>query len=262
MVKESIHTKEHIEIPMEYDKTKYKIDYVELLNVLVIHRLSDNALVCVSKENPTYAIQIDLENQTHFVIGEYDDKNQYYKFSDYILDENRNFVELKNTFKTDSGHLNDIRIGNHTFKVENSYLYNLKKLSPLFRRIYIDKEIISQNNAILVEKEWFSTVVLETTRYFIDLDTLECISPIYSKLQDRFISIYTQQELEEQMKRKKSSFPINDQETPETLFKITEYMEIKKYLELVEQYLSSPNIYNDSAMTLKKDYVSKFRLKK
>ena len=101
MVKESIYIERLCRrIPIEYDETKYKIIGIDKLQAIVIQRLSDGAIVYISNQCPDYVIQINLENQTHFVIGEYDFENECDKLKDYTLCEYQNYVELQNSFET------------------------------------------------------------------------------------------------------------------------------------------------------------------
>ncbi len=268
MVKESIYIKDYGKIPVEYDETKYRIDCIDKLNVLTIHRLSDNKIIYISNPYPTYAVQIDLDKQTHFVIGNH--KEHCNKLCDYILDDGEDYVRLKDEFETEYWCLDDIRIGNHTFKVEDDHysarLYNLKDLSELFDRIYMDNKMLCKNNIILVEKRWFtftSETIEEKIRYFIDVDTLECVSPIHSTLQNRFIPIYTKQEIKEKAKQlEKLGKYLDIDRSP---FSITEDLEIIKYYQLLISYVSGSKIYNDidnDTLEIKEDYVRKFGLKK
>ena len=123
MVKENIHIEGYGEISVEYDKTKYKIMGVDTLKKVVIQRLSDGAIVYISNQCPDYVLQINLENQTHFVIGECD--NECVKLNDYTLCDYQNYVELQESFETDSCYIDDIRVGEHTLTDKIRYLIDV-----------------------------------------------------------------------------------------------------------------------------------------
>ncbi len=248
MIKENIEFRGNKTIPIEYDRTKYKIMGIDALKKVVIQRLSDGAIVYISNQCPDYIIQINLENQTHFVIGECDNENECAKLNDYTLREYRDYVELQESFETDSCHLNDVRVGKHTFMVEpdgySCNLYNLKQKSKRYNRVYNDKRLNFGKNTLLVEevvKDDYSNLS-DKIRYLIDVDTYKIVSDIKSEMQHRDIPIYTDP----------NNFNVDD---------VTIYFEIERYLNLIpEEYYKGPKIYKGYD-NINEEYVRSFKRK-
>ncbi len=259
MVKENIHIEGYGEISVEYDKTKYKIMGVDTLKKVVIQRLSDGAIVYISNQCPDYVLQINLENQTHFVIGECD--NECVKLNDYTLCDYQNYVELQESFETDSCYIDDIRVGEHTFIVDSDgyscNLYNLKQLSKRYKRIYNDNRLDFGKNTLLVEDvvDGYSTLT-DKIRYLIDVDTYEIVSNIKSEMQQRDIPIYTE---EDRKKLKEKLLEEGNFLNPNcNVENVTIYYEIERYLNLIpEKYYKGQDVYNYSKIN--EEYVRSFK---
>ncbi len=247
MIKESIEIRGTKTIPIVYDAKKYKIIAIDALKKVAIQRLSDGAIVYISNQCPDYVIQINLENQTHFVIGECDD-DKCAKLNDYTLCEYRNYVELQKSFETDSCCIDDIRVGEHTFIVDTDgyscKLYNLKQLSKRYKRVYNDKRLDFGKNTLLVEEVVTGDYsnLTDKIRYLINVDTYEIVSNIKSEMQQRDIPIYTDP----------NNFNLDD---------VTIHFEIERYLNLIpEKYYKGSNVYKGYD-EINEEYVRSFKRK-
>lgn len=101
--------------------------------------------------------------------------------------------------------------------------------------------------------------IIDTITYGINPDTLEIITPIWSEMQQRYISIYTHEQVDELQKNLNKAINTSDF----SLGDITIYFEIEKYLDMLVSYISTQKkIYLDSMESeINEDFVKSFSRK-
>ena len=114
-------------------------------------------------------------------------------------------LRLRKQFDYDGSTLDQCRITDSSFMVDQKgyggSIYNLKEKSKEFDYIYNDKkinEIVGKNILMVSEIKRASTnLVSDTITYGIDPETFEIVTPIWSELQQRYIDIYTDKQVDE-----------------------------------------------------------------
>jgi len=268
MYKIELKTENRSTINLEYDNTKYDFEHVKHKGLIILRRLSDNKILDVFSDKVGFIIQYDKDDESNFLMTDYsEDKILFKHFIDFGKSE---VLYLKNKFECGSIHLSDCRINDECYVVEHSYyggcLYNLVDKSKQFDNIYNDERVksILKDNILLVSKKIDSHSRIEDTiTYGIDLQSFRIVTPIYSKLQQRYIPIYTREQVDEINKEfnKKGQFiRVYDF----SLEDITIYLEVTRYLELLDNYLEEPKgVYLDlSQDEINEPFVKKFTLNK
>lgn len=259
-------------IYLEYDKEKYDIEYVKTKNMIILRRLADNQILEIFSDAIGFIVQCDINEQTNFLVTDYskDDKSkeEKIKFKHYIDRNSSDSLYLKNEFECDSIHLESCRITDYSYLVEQSLyggaLYNLDKKSKMFDQVYNDKQIngIIGDNTLLVSETlnacWNSKIT-DTITYGINPETFEITTAIWSELQQREISVYTKEQINEISKDlRKKGYWLNTQDY--SLGDITIHLEVEKYLDKLAEYLERPeSVYLDSMHDkINENFVKKF----
>lgn len=203
---------------LEYDKDKFDIEYVEEAGKFLIRNLTDGEIMAAFDETIGFIIQSYQ--------GSYKIPN--FVVSSFILDENGNVkgsklthyvaswnneLEIRGEFDTDFQVLpGELRMSDHTYLVNgerlledntpSKKLYNLKKTSDLFYKVYTDPEVkaslkkITDKEMVLVSDRVQEGEVIDDIIYGLDPETFEAVTPIWSSLQQKFIEPYTDKVLE------------------------------------------------------------------
>ena len=270
MYKTVLETERNNRIDLEYDNQKYEIEYVKRKNMIILKRISDSKILDIFSDKIGFIVQQDGESQTNFLVTDYSDldkgEKKSVKFKHFVDYGSSDALYLEKEFNCNSIWLSDCRINDGCYIVEQSgyggCIYNLNKKSKRFDNIYHDERInsILGDNILLVSREIDShSRIKDTITYGINLNSFEIVTPIYSKLQQRYIPIYTKEQVDEINKEfhKKGQFiRIYDF----SLEEITIYLEVTRYLELLDAYLEEPKeVYLDfSREKINEPFVKKF----
>lgn len=202
---------------LEYDKDKFDIEYVEEVGKFIIRNLTDGEVIAMFDESIGFIIQSyqGKYKNPNFVVSSwtFDEKENVNgsKLTHYVASWN-NELEIRGEFNTDFQVLpGELRMSEHTYLVNgecqisdnipSKKLYNLKKTSNLFTKVYTDPEIkaalkkIIDREMILVSDTVQEGDVVDEIIYGLDPETFEAVTPIWSSLQNRFIEPYTEEVL-------------------------------------------------------------------
>lgn len=245
---------------IEYDEERFDVEYVAHKNMLVLRRLEDNKVLEIFSDEIGFLIQAEKDEETHFILTDYSEveENEKPKFKHYIAGKNE--LVLKNEFECDSIWLSELYIADNSFLVEDNsngcFIYNLNEKSKKFKKVYNDdnvKKIIGENVLLVSEerKFIFDSSINDTITYGIDPKTFEIVTPIWSDLQQRYINIYTEQQLNE-----KRIIP-----NGASLSEMTISFEIDKYLNKLSYYFEKPkNVYLDfNSNKVNEEFVKTFK---
>lgn len=255
---------------VEYNNKEYNIEYDNKDNV-ILKRLSDNKILDVfSDRELTFIVQYKTETEGNFLVTTYfkkEDKSEkdLFRFSHYTtLNTRRSFTELdlKNCFDCYFINQDTDRITDKTFLIrqpEANFIYNIEKQtkSKNFNYVYLNGNVRKyfKDNTILVDEVVIQQEIIDTLTYGINPETFKITTPIWSSLQQRFINIYTKEQVEKIQKEllEKVSLVNN-----ENLDEITIYFEVIKYLERLYTQFSIPNkVYIDNNK-VNEEFVRKF----
>lgn len=254
-------------IDLKYDKKKYNIEYVKNNNMIILRRLSDNKTLEIFSDKIGFIVQCDLRGNTNFLMTDYSEEdknvNTLLKFKHYT---DRNYLDsllLEKTFDCSCAALSVSRITDSSYLVEQSgytgCIYNLNQKSKRFKWIYNDQKVkdFFNDNTLLVSEEisaFFRHDVNDTLTYGINPETFKITTPIWSELQQRYISIYTQEQAKKLMETKGLFLNL------ENLDEITIYFEVKKYLnEIAKQFDRPQSVYIDAMNSeINEKFVKKF----
>lgn len=272
MFKEIITKDRNTSIYFEYDKEKYDIEYVETKNMIILRRLSDNQILEIFSDKIGFIVQCDTDEQTNFLVTDYsnvdENKNEQIKFKHYIDRNSSDSLYLKNEFECNSIHLESCRITDCSYLVEQSRyggsIYNLDKNSKRFEQVYNDKqinEIIGDNTLLVSEKlgDFCNSKITDTITYGINPETFEITTPIWSELQQREISVYTKEQVDEiNEKLREKGCWLNTKDY--SLGDITIYLEVEECLAKLAVYHERPkSVYLDIMHDkINEDFVKKF----
>jgi len=237
-------------IELEYNPEQFSIEYIKNKNILILRRLSDNVVLEVFDDTVGFIVQHDGEERTDFLVSKYDEKKGKVSFIHYVEEKWNDQLLLKNEFSCSSTNLREHRITDSSFIVEDcmyhARIYNLETLSDSFDIIYNDKKLDEyfSEKTLMVRKKIGIGEFNDTITYGINPETFQILTPIWSELQQRFINVYTEEQIDilDEQYRKKGSI-INRKFN---LDEMTIYFEIERYLELLSRYLDEPKkIYLD-----------------
>ena len=235
--------------------------------MIILRRLSDNKTLEIFSDKIGFIVQCDLRGNTNFLMTDYSEEdkngNTLLKFKHYT---DRNYLDsllLEKTFDCSCAALSVSRITDSSYLVEQSgytgCIYNLNKKSKRFKRIYNDQKVkdFFNDNTLLVSEEisaFFRHDVNDTLTYGINPETFKITTPIWSELQQRYISIYTQEQAKKLMETKGLFLNL------ENLDEITIYFEVKKYLnEIAKQFDRPQSVYIDAMNSeINEKFVKKF----
>lgn len=271
MAEDIICKEDRCTIDLKYDKEKYNIEYVKNKNMIILRRLLDNQVLEIFSDNIGFIVQCNIEGQPNFLVTDYSevDKNgrPLLKFKHYIASKYSDSLELKDSFDCTHKYLSDCRVTDSSYLVEQdgyiTRIYNLKQKSKRFEKVYNDSEIkkIFNNNSILVSEKLHAACrwnINDTLTYGINPETFEITTPIWSELQQRYIDVYTQEQVDELYEKLiKNGLILNR----ENLDEITIYFEAERYLNEIAKQLDAPQeVYiNDGCdRKINKEFVRSF----
>ncbi len=258
-------------IDLEYDEKHYSIDhFYDKKNIFII--IKDkiyNTIVKVFYEPISFVVQVNEENTTisHFIVG------MCNEFGNYVLrDYSDQFfcraLQPVDEFELDNPTLSEIRLSEKSFKVKEKgeRIFTVgKHLSNQYEKIHnnekvkkiVGKKIVLVDRKLRIDK----TNVEDTITYGIDPDTKKIKTPIWSRLQNRLINIYT----EEDIKKIRESRDDWDNIEYTCLYMDKDYanatmlFEVYSYLQKLSDSLEPVDkVYLDSKGTVNRKFVKKF----
>lgn len=253
-------------IYLEYDKEKYDIEYVSNRNTIILRRLIDNKVVEIFSDKVGFIVQCNAFGKTHFLATTYTQIDQrgleVITLKHYIDEPLSDSLILQQQFACNSIQLDECRITDNSFMVEQlgygGSIYNLSQKTKKFVYVYNDKKInkIVGDNVLMVSERKSACSdndVNDTITYGINPVTFEIVTPIWSRLQQRFIEIYT----EEQINQMNGGTNINIEKP--NLGDITIYFEIERYLNYISMHLNTKQeMYLDCMDKVNESFVKKF----
>lgn len=267
MFEELITKDDRSTITLKYDKKKYNIEYVKNKKLFILRRLSDNKILEIFSDKIGFIVQCDIEGQTNFLVTDYseEDKNGHIllKFKHYTDRSYLDSLYLERSFDCDCATLSGCRITDCSYLVEQSgytgCIYNLNQKSKSFERIYNDQKVndFFNDNTLLVSEKVSAIArhdVNDTLTYGINPETFEITTPIWSELQQRCISIYTQEQADKLKEAKGLILNLKN------LDEMTIYFEVERYLnEIVKQFDRPQSVYTDIMYSeINEEFVKKF----
>lgn len=266
-------------INLEYDEKSYFIEhFYDKKNIFII--IKDkiyNTIVKVFYEPISFVVQVNDENAaiSHFIVG------MINEFGNYVLrDYSDQFfcraLQPVDEFELDNLTLSEIRLSEKSFKVKENgeRIFTVGKyLSNQYEKIHNNekvKKIVGKNIVMVdqVKRGKQNDEIEDTLTYGINPDTKEIVTPIWSKLQNRLINVYTKEDIEN-IRNNRDSMNLsscdysylNTAETPFVgLGDATMHFEVDRYIELLEKYIEkSDSIYEDKYnRKINEKFVKKF----
>lgn len=192
-------------VSLEYDDKEYEIEYVpegkvSSLNknkLFILRRKGGNKIIKVFTGNISFIVQCRDQDNNHFLVGSSSNTMMGIKgnITHYIDNLDDELIRITDLSCNDVS-LNNVRMKDNVFliyeKGYSGYLYNLKESSKRYSRVYDDEVVksIMGDNILLVSEERNSRYdkdLKDEITYGIDIDTFDIKTPIYSKLQQRYI---------------------------------------------------------------------------
>lgn len=268
MFKAVLTTENNRTIYLEYDKEKYDIEYVKSKNVIILRRLSDKQILEIFNDKIGFIVQNDSYGETNFVITDYSEGEKYIYLKHFVDKVYSDKLILKNQLECDCIDLQSCRVTDKSFIVEqdrySGCLYNLNRTSKRFDHIYNDKrisEIVGEDILMVSENKRAlgNSDIKDTLTYGINPETYEIVTPIWSEMQQRYINIYTEEQMDKVRKQLAKEYKNIDVETCSSS-DITIHFEIGKYLEILASHFTrNDNIYLDFMENqVNKEFVKKF----
>lgn len=230
-------------ITLEYNNEKYEIEYVKDDKIVVLKDLLKNKILKVWSDNVGFIKQVDMDGKTNFVMTEYMKETDKVQFRHYVVTKYCDSLELKKEFECDSIFPETCCVTDKSYLVEQRRyglsIYNLSQESRLFYRVYNDKAVKEyfEDNTLMVSEKKTAIArcdIEDKITYGINPETFEIVTQIYSELQQRYIDVYTEEQVE---KLKERGIFFNDRYSLEEL---TIKLEIEHYLNELEEYLPRP----------------------
>ncbi len=251
-------------IVLEYDNEKYEIEYVEDAKVVILRDLLKNKTLKVWSDAIGFIKQVDMDGKTNFVMTEYMKDKDKAILRHYTVEEYWDSLRLVNEFECSTISLKTCCVTDKSYLIEQrsygSSIYNLSQESRLFYRVYNDeavKKYFGDNTLMVSErkKAFQRGDINDTITYGINPETFKIITPIWSEHQQRYIEVYTEEQVE---KIKERGIFYNDRCSLEEL---TIKLEIEHYLNELSYYLPKPqSIYLDgySEEVVNEEFVKHF----
>ena len=263
------------EIDLQYDNFEYSVDVSEKDKIIVLRRLEDNKVIKVFNDQISFLVQVGNYCPSFIVVTW--DENKQPKLIHYVDYKNRDYLEKENEFDVNTVLLKEIRLTERSFIVNQNNaggkIFTVGNGSTYYDRIYKDRKIndIIGKNIVMVDEVKSgekNKEIEDTLTYGINPDTKEIVTPIWSRLQNRLINIYTKEDIENIRKNRDSmnlsscdySY-LNKAETPFVgLGEATMHFEVDRYIELLEKYIEkSDSIYEDEYNSkINEKFVKKF----
>ena len=267
------------EIDLQYDNFEYSVDVSEKDKIIVLRRLEDNKVIKVFNDQISFLVQVGNYCPSFVIVTL--DENKQPKLIHYVDYKNRDFLEIEDEYDVKSTRLKDIRLSEKSFIVEQKNnggtIFTVKGRAAYYDRIYKDRriyDIIGKNIVMVdqVKRGKQNDEIEDTLTYGINPDTKEIVTPIWSRLQNRLINVYTKEDIEN-IRNNRDSMNLsscdysylNTAETPFVGFgDATMHFEVDRYIELLEKYIEkSDSIYEDKYnRKINEKFVKKFVLNK
>ena len=217
---------------LEYDENEYEIEYfgkeIDVSepwegrrfikeNYFIVKNVKENKIINVFTGDISDIIQFKKDENNYFVVVSYPDKESSHSLITTYIDEGFDMPEI---FKKEIAQCT--RVSDHTFFLQlegmNFALYNGEKFKKGFRTIcacpsdYEKIKDVYGEDVLFVEEKLRPRYVLDGAdiddiiTYGVDVDTLEIKTPIWSEIQQRYIKLLSEEEIEkrEENYRKKN----------------------------------------------------------
>lgn len=244
-------------IYLEYNDKKYEIEDASNVGYILVKSKKDNSTIGIFDANITESIieseefyrSYENEKYSNFAVKTYDKKTDTFYLNHYIYEKDVDGLWKDRDYIIPKKYGRNERIGKHTYLIETKdgiSLFNLTKTSRPFKEIYLDnesrykiKEALGKDTIMVTEELKSSKKAIDRITYGIDIDTFEATTPIYSELQQRFISVYSEEEM---TKLEKKSGIMNPYGRGDLTRRTISY-EVMRYLDRIREYFD-----NDESM--------------
>lgn len=247
-----INKKNGMDIYLSYDEDKYIIEYVKSKHMIALKDRFTNGILEIFTDEIGFLVQYNEGGTVNFVVTEYQGEDETIKLKHFIDDGSSDELIFKSEFDCNAADIDSCRITDSSFLVEqagnSSCIYNLNEKSKRYDNIYKDDRISKMfgGNILMVnEKEYafYNFNISDTITYGINPETFEVVTPIWSELQQRFIDLYTNEQVEDIIDKDEMFISTKKY----NLADITIAYEIQKYLNKLDSYLDKPQkVYLDS----------------
>lgn len=262
------------EIELQYDKSEYSIDVSEKDEIISLRRKKDDKVLKVFTDPISFLVQIGKECPS-FVVVTWDEKKQP-KLTHFVDYESRNYLEKENEFDVNTVLLEEIRLTERSFIVNQNNaggkIFTVGNGSTYYDRIYKDRRIndIIGKNIVMVDEVKSgekNKEIEDTLTYGINPDTKEIVTPIWSRLQNRLINLFTNDDIERIRNNRNSMnldycdyIYLNNADNSYGLGEATMHFEVDRYIELLENHIEkSDSIYEDDFDSrINENFVNKF----
>lgn len=237
-------------IYLEYNDSKYEIEDATNVGYILIKSKKDNSTIEIFDASLTESIieseefyrSYENEKYSNFAVKTYDKNTDTYYLNHYIDEKDVDGLWKDRDYVIPKKYGFNERIGNHTYLIETKggiSLFNLTKTSRPFKEIYLNqedrnkiKEALGKDTIMVTEELKSSKKAIDRITYGIDVNTFEATTPIYSELEQRFINVYSEEEM---TKLEKKAGIMNPYGRGELTRRTINY-EIMRYLDIIAYY--------------------------
>lgn len=199
---------------LEYDDTKYDIKYCKFSYSFILLNKEGIAL-CTFPRSIGFIKQVNVGDKTYFMVSNHSNtKGNNIKKIDsleqlQIIDKGTPTVEVCECSNIDSVIYEEVVLGDSSFLIScdgGSAIYSLSKdlISRTFQKVYKNdnyKDVIGTNIVVeeMIVASKYNDVpdIYDVITYGIDPVSLEIKSRIFSKNQNRFIDLYSEDKVKE-----------------------------------------------------------------
>lgn len=242
---------------LKYDASTFEIEYIDEIKTFLLRRLTDGEILNIFGDI-SFIVQHEEKTRTSFVVSEYDSKRKCCILNHYIYNRKGEFYK-RMSLKSSSLYLSECAVSKNSYRFDypnaKKAIYNLCLTSRPFSEIYMDDKIkaLLGKNILIVSEEKENDIVKDTITYGINPDTLEVVTPIWSELQQRYIDVYTDEQIAEiNLEDIKWKLKYTDNGT------ITIYMEVERYLQELACHLPQPKKIYTENKKIDKEFVKSF----
>lgn len=218
MKKVNLSTKCYCHTTCVYDDKEFKIEYNKANDSILLSRVKDGVVVKIFGSNLGFIEQVNNEDSTLFIVSDYSKKYDNCKnrfdieLGVYVLSTDYTcgyHLTKLSSYEINSSDYNKIHLTDKSYLVNQKgysgciFSAYLDKTSPSFEKVF-DYSMTSKKrkDVVFVEQliESQADEVNDRIVFGIDPETFEIKTSIYSFNQDRYIELYSEEEVEKAQK--------------------------------------------------------------
>lgn len=201
-------------IPCLYDEEKYAIEYNQANDVVIIRTAKEFKILKIFKPTINFVEQVEVRGTSYFVVSDYVEKKPYSNYSsllkfyligeEYLIEKDELACELNDTnyeyihLAPGSYVIEQYGIGGRIYSMHaKAKTVNFEKIFNINNRDQFKPISNYDLDTVFVERKMYSHVpeICDFVIYGIDPKTLKIKTSIYSFNQDRFIPLFTKEEI-------------------------------------------------------------------